>query len=246
MGATLLLFAAGVHPLLADDQVARAQQQLKDGGFYYGEVTGEKNADTSAALRRFQIRNGLEITGELNDQTLKALASSSANRPAKSASATTPAPQAVPRETAQEESRDPANEDNVNPRYAQPPPGNGQDRPPPPQVYGAEPIPRAHGYFARTPFENAPPEMQEDVIARAQTTLARRNLYRGAIDGIASPAFEFSLRAYQSRVGLEPTGRLDVETLAALELLPAANRPVFVAPRRAFREPVVRGEWVRP
>jgi peptidoglycan hydrolase-like protein with peptidoglycan-binding domain len=37
------------------------QQALKDQGFYYGDVNGEKTADTTAALRRYQIRNGLQI-----------------------------------------------------------------------------------------------------------------------------------------------------------------------------------------
>lgn len=214
----------------ADDQIAHAQQQLKDGGFYYGEITGEKNADTTAAIRRFQIRNGLQISGELNDETLKALAKMTpANTPNKSMAATTPRKD-EPRYQEEEETA---------------PPPSSQDRQLQPPVQSARPAPRSAEYFARTPYETAPPQVQEEVIAQAQSKLARRNLYRGAIDGVASSAFEFSLRAYQSGVGLRSTGRLDLETLAALELLPVANQPVF-APRRAFREPPVRGEWVRP
>ena len=38
---------------------------------------------------------------------------------------------------------------------------------------------------------------------------------------------EFALRAYQSRTGLRVTGRLDLETLAALQLLPGVRRPFF-------------------
>jgi peptidoglycan hydrolase-like protein with peptidoglycan-binding domain len=229
---------------LADDQTARAQQQLKDQGFYYGEITGEKNADTAAAIRRFQIRNGLEINGELNDETLKALAKSSANTPNKSVAAATPLPPTSAREQPQDQARYPE-EDDAGPRNEPPP---VQDRQVQPPVYSARPMPSGRGgYFAHTPYEDAPPEVQEDLIARAQDKLAKRDLYRGAIDGIASSAFEFSLRSYQSRVGLQPSGRLDLDTLAALELLPGANRPVFIPPpRRAYREPPVRGEWVRP
>lgn len=215
--AALLLLFATLACALADDQVARAQQQLKDGGFYYGEITGEKNTETAAAIRRFQIRNGLQITGELNEETLKALASAPAATPNKSITTTAPVA-----------------------------PSAGQDRQAAPPVYSARPAPTNAGYFARTPYEGAPPEVQEDVIVRAQNKLAQRDLYRGTIDGVPSSAFEFSLRAYQSRVGLHATGRLDLETLAVLELLPGANRPIFVQPRRAFREPPVRGEWVRP
>jgi len=42
------------------------QQALKDQGFYYGEINGETNANLSAAIRRYQIRNGLQVNGELN------------------------------------------------------------------------------------------------------------------------------------------------------------------------------------
>jgi len=47
------------------------QQTLKDQGFYYGTVTGDKSAETTAAIRRYQIRNGLQVTGELNEETLR-------------------------------------------------------------------------------------------------------------------------------------------------------------------------------
>jgi peptidoglycan hydrolase-like protein with peptidoglycan-binding domain len=78
--------------------------------------------------------------------------------------------------------------------------------------------------------------------------LARLGLFKNQIDGNFGPDMEFSLRAYQSRVGLRPTGRLDLETLAALELLPGARRRIF-GPRRGLRppgEPPVRGEWIHP
>ena len=51
------------------------QQTLKRQGFYYGAVTGEKNTETTAAIRRYQIRNGLQVTGELNDETLRSVKS---------------------------------------------------------------------------------------------------------------------------------------------------------------------------
>ena len=43
---------------------------------------------------------------------------------------------------------------------------------------------------------------------------------------------EFALRAYQSRTGLRVTGRLDLETLATLQLLPGGRRPFFPQSRR--------------
>ena len=49
------------------------QQALKEQGFYYGDVNGEKTADTTAAIRRYQIRNGLQVTGEIDAETLRSL-----------------------------------------------------------------------------------------------------------------------------------------------------------------------------
>src|SRR2546423_6111947 len=83
--AVVVLVAALAPGARADQAVQNVQQQLKDQGFYYGEITGEKNADTSAAIRRFQIRNGLQITGELNDETSKALRSNASATPAATA-----------------------------------------------------------------------------------------------------------------------------------------------------------------
>jgi peptidoglycan hydrolase-like protein with peptidoglycan-binding domain len=62
--------------------------------------------------------------------------------------------------------------------------------------------------------------------------MARGGFYRGETDGVYSPNMEFSLRAYQSHFGLELTGRLDLETLAALDLLPRQRTPDFGPPRR--------------
>ena len=67
--ATALLLASAT----ASDQIRDVQGALKSQGFYYGEVTGTENAETDAAIRRFQIRNGIAITGKLNAATLAAL-----------------------------------------------------------------------------------------------------------------------------------------------------------------------------
>jgi peptidoglycan hydrolase-like protein with peptidoglycan-binding domain len=99
--------------------------------------------------------------------------------------------------------------------------------------------------FARTPFEAAPPNVQRNVIVSAQIALARRGLYRDEINGIYGSPMELSLRAYQARSNLSVTGRLDLQTLVALRLLPRPFQP-FYHPRR-WRPPPgppVRGEWV--
>ncbi len=48
----------------ADDNVRAVQTKLKEDGFYFGEVDGALSSDFSAALTRYQIRNGLQITAD--------------------------------------------------------------------------------------------------------------------------------------------------------------------------------------
>src|SRR5207253_10226237 len=93
-----VIFLGSVMLIRADQLVERAQQALKDQGFYYGEVTGEMNANVAAAIRRYQIRNGLQVSGELNSETLQSLGINSsgsarpAPKPALSAPAAPPKP----------------------------------------------------------------------------------------------------------------------------------------------------------
>src|SRR5437763_8353698 len=76
MKRTISYFVIGLFVtgwLRADQTIQSVQQTLKDQGFYYGNATGDKSAETTAAVRRYQIRNGLQITGEMNPETLHSL-----------------------------------------------------------------------------------------------------------------------------------------------------------------------------
>ena len=223
---TALLFLAALSTAWADPAVESAQQKLKDGGFYYGEINGKKDADTTAAIRRYQIRNGLQITGELNTETQRALgliskpATTPATRPAQTPGPTppgfleeTPAPTSTP-----VPSPAPREENEI------------EETPEPPR----QPRVESAGVLAETPYEGAPPQVQQDIVSRAQITLMRQGFYRDEIDGLYGPAMNFALRNYQARFGLRPSGRLDVETLAALSLLPEQQR---TAGYRRYRRP---------
>ena len=222
----------------ADQLVERVQHALKDQGFYYGEVTGEMNANVTAAIRRYQIRNGLQVSGELNSETLQSLGidSSGSARPATKPASPSPAAPLKPDEQSPSEST------NVTPAPPiQPFGGAPEDQ----QIYPSNPVApgtSSGGVLAGTPFEAAPPVVQRNVVLSVQIALARRGLYHDEINGVYGPATEFSLRAYQARTRLPVTGRLDLETLAALRLLPGPRRPAFHPPRYRPRPPV-RDEW---
>ena len=232
-----LVFLGSVALVRGDQMIERVQQALKDQGFYYGEITGDTNANLTAAIRRYQIRNGLDVSGELNSETIRSLGinSSASGQPAVR---TSPSPSPSPADL-QEESA------GVAAVPGQPFSNQPQDR----QLYPSAPVTPAaapDAPFAGTPYEAAPPNVQRNLVLSAQIALARRGLYRSEIDGMYRPAVEFSLRAYQARTGLPVTGRLDLQTLAALELLPRAGAPIFNPSRRVRPrpEPPVRGEWV--
>ena len=65
----------------ADDNVREVQTKLSDEGLYFGQIDGAYSTDLSAALSRYQIRNGLPITGQLDVETSKALGAKSAIGP---------------------------------------------------------------------------------------------------------------------------------------------------------------------
>src|SRR5687768_762048 len=69
----LLALIAVAANAVADPMTQSVQQKLKDQGFYYGTVDGSPGAETTAAIKRFQIRNGLSVTGEADLATVEAL-----------------------------------------------------------------------------------------------------------------------------------------------------------------------------
>jgi peptidoglycan hydrolase-like protein with peptidoglycan-binding domain len=73
LGLAVALCFVTVLSALADDNVRGVQTKLKEGGFYLGEIDGAYSSELSAALTRYQIRNGLPITGQLDSETSKAL-----------------------------------------------------------------------------------------------------------------------------------------------------------------------------
>jgi peptidoglycan hydrolase-like protein with peptidoglycan-binding domain len=57
------------------DQIKEAQEGLAKAGFYKGKPTGVFNADTKKALKSYQKKNKLPVTGRLDDEVLNKLKS---------------------------------------------------------------------------------------------------------------------------------------------------------------------------
>ncbi len=245
----LLLLTFGVA-LRADEMTRNVQKQLKELGFYYAEVSGTAGAETTAAIRRYQIRNGYEVTGTLTEETLQGLGL--AKVPAKLAPAPAPMKKDAPidlrrDETDQESDRNFLKQEAARQRSTRDP---STVSPPAPLNPPANPGTEDYGHiFTRTPYESAPTEVQLDTVRKAQSLLARGGYYRDRIDGTPGPATEEALLSFQRRRNLVMSGRLDLDTLAAMSLLPGrgsdpAFKP-FTVPRGSRYAPrVYRGVWV--
>lgn len=262
---TLLALVAPIFLLSgsanASERTREVQTELKAEGFYYGEVNGQDGPETSAAIRRFQIRHGLEVTGSLNAETLASLGvvgSSPAPATRTPAAPARPAPPAtreptkakppvnLRRDETVEESDRAFLRRNEAPRQPAPPINDPSVIAPPASI--PEPTADFSEVFADTPYTNAPFEVQSQTLRRAQSLLASRGHYREVVDGIPGPATEEALLSFQRGSRLPLTGRLDLETLSQLRLLP--SRPSLgrsfgsSEPRRSSRTQVFRGIWV--
>jgi peptidoglycan hydrolase-like protein with peptidoglycan-binding domain len=188
----------------ADQTIQSVQQTLKDQGFYYGNVTGDKSAETTAAIRRYQIRSGLQVTGEINAQTLQSLnvspksnpgsSSQSALKPAVAQSSPAPLDQNAP--VAQ----------NSSPQSAQSPSEPDRQR-------------GSISDFSGAAYTSPPPRINKRlVVAEVQRQLMSRGYYQGSVNGRSGRRTALALRAFQLQSGLPPTGRLDMSTLQTLGL----------------------------
>ena len=216
----------------ADDFTRAVQQRLKDRGFYYGDVDGQSGSETSAAIRRYQIRYGLKVNGDLNQETLNSLGLSANNLPAAPAATpripetnqpnrgdrTNPPPEATPR------NQIPSNgdEEYVDPRNYAP---NGQYQPPTDTA-------NYRGIYAGTLYAGAPDQIQQSVMQAVQNQLTRWGFYRGEIDGQPGPDTRRAIRDFQEQMGFWPSGKLDNWTLQALHALPGQRNgpPIRRAP----------------
>jgi hypothetical protein len=71
-------------------------------------------------------------------------------------------------------------------------------------------------YYSQGAYDSSG-QVTDSTVAGAQTQLARQGYYRGEIDGIVGPETRRAIMRYQSDRGLRVTGRLNADTLRALE-----------------------------
>ena len=180
----------------ADETIRSLQQTLKDQGFYFGRVTGDKSGETTAAIRRYQIRNGLQVTGELNEETLRSV------QPGSNSVAT-------------------ATQSTSKPTVAQPnsvrldASGHVSQTSPPPSFTQPEQPLQTNPSYSASFYQSPQIRVNRRIVADVQYQLMTRGYYRGRVDGKYGHQMAFAVQAFQSSAGLPPTGRLDTQTLEA-------------------------------
>ncbi|MES2570090.1 MAG: peptidoglycan-binding domain-containing protein, partial [Verrucomicrobiota bacterium] len=177
---TLVLLSTG----RADDLTRNAQTELKSQGFYYGEINGSLSSETTASIKRFQIRNGLEVTGTLNGETLESLGLAKAqSAPVPPVARVVPPPppapvtQVVPPPVSRTERRVEIVEEEDRRFLDEEETPRVQPRAPRPPVREVDEEEDYAALFLRTPFASAPPELQRSTVRKAQNFLLRERLY---------------------------------------------------------------------
>lgn len=61
-------------------------------------------------------------------------------------------------------------------------------------------------------------ELTPDMIRNVQQKLSQEGMYRGQADGMWGPQTQAAVRSYQQQHNMNPTGQLDQDTLAAMDL----------------------------
>lgn len=236
----LLVWLALAPPARADDRVLSAQTVLKAQGYYFGEVDGKTSEETEQALRRFQIRNLLPVTGQLDANTTSVLnALGAAHRPPQNsaakvgrgidASVATPPPaRTTPPPVT---SAPPASAPTLAPSAAAPVPSAAAPTPPAPAPETRLHLPPAIGAEPAVEPPDRPAAARPSALARAQELLQRDGWYEGEIDGRDGSRTRTALLDFQLASELPPTGRLDGSTMAALGIDPAEY--TAPAPRRS-------------
>ncbi len=197
--ATLMILLSGGALHGAD--VRQVQDKLKAQDFYFGEPSGVMDEDTATALRRYQIRNDLAVTGELDEATAKSLG----------VSATAPA-------AANTASADRKFLENKVVGVEQP------QTTPPPAIPSTPTVSLAERkqllvseFLALTSYAAADPASQAEVVRWSQSKLKESGYYQSRIDGVPGDGTRRAVAAYQADHGLRTTGLMDELTLEFLE-----------------------------
>lgn len=199
------VFAAD-YTLLSSKDVQIVQQALADGGFYRAGVDGLYGPATVNAIRSFQASKGLQMTGTLNEETLRAL------NPQFASSKQIPDPERVAQFAAAQRVR--AEQAHMEGKVTIP----DDDAIAPQDIAPASGTTTILGDDVTTRHP-ATRNISTTDIQAIQQTLREAGYYQGAkVDGIWGKVTTRAVRDFQTDKGLRVTGTPTQETRDALGL----------------------------
>lgn len=193
--------SAADYSLLSSKDVQIVQQALADGGFYRAGVDGLYGPATVNAIRSFQASKGLQMTGTLNEETLRSL------NPQFASSKQIPDPERVAEFVAAEQIR--AEREAMN---------RGDTSIAPQDIAPASGTTTVldSKMTARHPTVQ---RISTTDVQAIQQTLREAGYYQGAkVDGIWGRVTTRAVRDFQTDKGLRVTGTATQETRDALGL----------------------------
>ncbi len=182
--------------------LAQIQMRLAQAGFYQGNIDGVWGENTKQALRQYQQAVGIQPTGDLNLRTLASL---------------------TPSQQQQFYGQAPAFQQQPRSQQYQQPQFQPQTQYQPqfqPQTQYQQP------QFQHPQFQQQGQQQETQVtfnssdLRNIQQRLSQLGFYHGNIDGIWGESTAQAVRQYQQARGMQPTGNLNLTTLAALSLVP--------------------------
>jgi Putative peptidoglycan binding domain len=192
-----------------------------------------RDDETNAAIRRYQIRFGLKVNGEMDQETLDSIGvnghapsapSSEPPTALPSVPAPTPVPTPPPAVHHPKTDRQIVQEPTPVPRARSRSTSVPKPRPTPyvPHLSRASSESTGvstSGWLSRTYFADAPRHVKHQVVAQVQSQLGDLGFYSGPVSGYLNPATVAAVNRYQRSHGSSVSDRVTNSTLERLGIL---------------------------
>jgi|GEM_PF-2871276 len=196
---------------LSSDQVRQVQTRLNQMGYFSGSVDGVWGQETQSALRNFQQSRNLQVTGQLNEQTARALGMENYARAGSAGSGQSTVSQSQVREsTLPAEQRQQAANQSAN-RQA-------QQSSAPQQPAASQGSSGQQNASSRGSWQTQSVMISHNELRQVQKKLNDMGFDAGQADGVWGPRTQAAVRSFQQSKNLPATGRLNERTMDALDL----------------------------
>jgi peptidoglycan hydrolase-like protein with peptidoglycan-binding domain len=190
------------------DQVRQVQTRLNQMGYFSGNIDGVWGPETQTALRNFQQSKNLQVTGQLNEQTARALGVENYAR----AGSTAGSEGQGMAQNQIRESNTPSGQRQQSGAQQQASNTSGVQEP---QQSGRQ---QSTQSSARDNTQTQMVVLTQQDVRQLQRKLNNMGYDAGQVDGIWGPRTQGAVRNFQQAKNLQASGRLNEQTMDALDL----------------------------